>query len=151
MAQISGDEVDGCTLTELLDKLNMRHFTHLSIANRRTALERQANYNVYPSDDPNEDPKGNEPSHPSRVNPKVPVLRTSQAVDGKPSRVASNGPATTNSIISITPTPSAKGPRAHHLVLLATGKRSSSPKTAKFKSASCLLSEGGQLKTTSST
>ena len=92
VAEIPGDEVDGCTLTELMNKLNMRHFTRPSIPEGQTALDRQAKYNAYPYDDPNEE--GNEPSHPSRINPKVPVLRFSQAEDDRPSRVASDGPAT---------------------------------------------------------
>ena len=66
MAEIPGDEVDGCTLTELMNKLNMRHFTQSSIPEGQTTPERQAKYNPYPYDDPNED--DNEPSHPSRIN-----------------------------------------------------------------------------------
>ena len=167
VAEIPGDEVDGCTLTELMAKLNMRHFTLPSIADQQIAPERQASYNAYPYDDPNEE--GNEPSRPSRINPKVPVLRISQAVDDKPSRIASDGPAAprasqavedrpspvaldcpatpktpqavddkTSQVASniaaapktITPTtsmPNAKGPKAQSLVVLVTGKKTSSP------------------------
>ena len=91
MAEIPGDEVDGCTLTELMSKLNMRHFIQPSVPEGQIALERQAQYNPHPYDNPDEE--GNEPSHPSRINPKVPLLRISQAVDDRPSRVASDGPA----------------------------------------------------------
>ena len=69
MAEIPGDEVDGCTLTELMYKLNMRHFTQPSIPEGQIASERQAKYNAHPYDDPDE--KGNEPSHPLRINPKI--------------------------------------------------------------------------------
>ena len=124
----------------------MRHFTLPSIADRQIAPERQASYNAYPYDDPNEE--GNEPSRPSRINPRVPVLRISQAVDDKPSRIAFDGPAAPKTpqavddktcqvasniaaapktITPATSTPNAKGPKAQPLVVLVTGKKASSP------------------------
>ena len=145
VAEIPGDEVDGCTLTELMSKLNMRHFTQPSIREGQT-LERQVKYNAHPYDDPNE--KGNEPSHPSRINPRVPVLRISQAADDRPSRVASDGHAASKTSQAIddkpsrvasdaaaspettTPTtsmPNAKDPKAQPLVVLVASRKSSNP------------------------
>ena len=104
VAEIPGDEVDGCTLTELMNKLNMRHFTQPSVPEGQTALERQAKYTAHPYDDPSEE--DNEPSHPSRINPRVPVLRISQAADDRPSRVASDGHAASQTSQAIDDQPS---------------------------------------------
>lgn len=129
LAEISGDEVDDCSLTQLLEKLSMRNFTHLSIANRRTAAAKLANYNAYPYENPDEDPEGNKPCHPSRVNPKVPKLRISQATDDEPSLLASCLPAP-KPAPSTAPTPAVTGAKRHPLVLLAASKNASGPETA---------------------
>ena len=92
IAEISGDAVDNCTLTQLLEKLAFRHFAHLSVANRQRAAAKLVSYNAYPYENPLEDPGLDGPCHPSKVNPRVPVLRISEPKDDKPRELCLRGP-----------------------------------------------------------
>ena len=106
-----------------LEKLDMRHFNHLSIANRQITAAKQANYNAYPYENPDEDSEGNKPYRPSRVNPKVPVLRTSQTIRdiySQPAPRAPPAPRTTPSSTALKPdVPSSK--RQPLVLLVASG------------------------------
>ena len=75
-AEISGDEVDDCSLSEALNRLVRRRIAHEEAKNER---ERLASYNAYLDDDgPLNDPSDYGPASPRRVNPQVPVVRTTQ-------------------------------------------------------------------------
>lgn len=74
-AEIPGDEVDNCSLSEALNRLVRRRMAHEEAKNER---EKLASYGAYPDDGPLNDPSDFGPASPRRVNPQVPVIRTTQ-------------------------------------------------------------------------
>lgn len=75
VAKIPGDEVDNCSLSEALEPLVRRRVAHEEAKMERRKL---ASYTLYAYDDPLEDKSLLETATPQRVNPRVPVVRTTQ-------------------------------------------------------------------------
>ena len=75
IAEISGDEVDNCYLSEALGRLIQPRIAHEKAKVERARL---ANYDRYTYDDPLNDPRFSGPASRQRVNPRVPVVRTPQ-------------------------------------------------------------------------
>ena len=123
-----------------LRELDMRYFVHLSIANR----VKLANYNAYPHGDPLEDPELSKHCHPSKVNPRVLVLRISDPKDDKPQQLSFCGLTAAKPAPSTAPTsdvtsskntssaaamPKAMRSRGDALPLLLTRSKAPSPET----------------------
>ena len=72
VAEIPGNKVDNCSLSEALRRLVRRQIAHEEAKKVRMRL---INYNIYAYDDPIDDRSRLEPAPPQRVNPRVPVLR----------------------------------------------------------------------------
>ena len=93
-AEISCDEVDNCSLSEALKRLVRRHLAHEQENHERDML---TSYGAYVDDDQLKDPSDFGPASPRRVNPQVPVVRTTQdparVRGGKSGRLAALRPA----------------------------------------------------------
>lgn len=96
-AEIPGDEVDNCSLSEALNRLVRRRIAHEEAKNER---ERLASHNAYRDDGPLNDPSDYGPASPRRVNPQVPIIRTTQdppkAREGPPGDIQNNKAAKSN-------------------------------------------------------
>ena len=129
-AEISGDKVDNCTLTELLQKLIMHNFTRLAIAYRQNAAAGLVNKYTSVHRNLDDDPDANEPSLPSRIQPRVPKLRISDPKDDIAPQVNLRHRAATRIKRATAPTPDAMASKSRDpLVLLVADKKAPTPVT----------------------